>query len=317
MDITKLKRGMNIDLKPWTDERKAEVRRYMDILKKAGFDHVRLPFTVNPDNPACRPETSFYKEMRDITQMALDSGFYVMVDIHPFAGMNENPLGNKNAFLKFWSELADYMKDMDERVIFEVMNEPDNKYDYVLLNEIQNEAIKEIRKSNPTRWIAAASAHCNTIENLMHLELPADDKNIFVTLHEYTPMKFTHQGADWMSGDWPTGVVWGSDKERRLLEYRFDMAKRWSDFYGRYVHLGEFGVMCVADLNMRAEWTAFMVKLCEERGFGWAYWEFCYGFRCYDIKTDKWIKPVLDALIYKQTYNISAVLNNISEGVVL
>lgn len=297
MDIKKLKRGMNIDLKPWTPDKEEMVKKCFSVIREAGFDHVRLPFTVNHDDPMCAPEPEFYEIIRRVTQSAVDYGFYVLMDIHPFAGMNSDPLGNRKAFIKFWGELADYLKDMDEKVIFEVMNEPDNDYNYTLLNEIQNEAIAEIRKTNPTRWIAAATAHCNTIENLMHLELPEDDRNIFVTIHEYTPMKFTHQGADWMTGDWPAGITWGTEKEKDLLRYRFDMAKRWSDYYGRYIHLGEFGVMGAADLNERARWTDFITELCEKNGFGWAYWEFCINFKVYDYEKGEWIKPVLNALI--------------------
>ena len=297
MDITKLKRGMNIDLKPWTPEAEENGKRYCKIIKEAGFDHVRLPFTVDRDDPQCAPTKEFYEVIRRVTQSAVDCGLYAIVDIHPFIGMQADPINTKADFIKFWGELADYLKDMDDTVIFEIYNEPDNDFNYTILNEVQNEAISVIRKTNPTRWIAAACAHCNTIENLMHLELPEDDKNIFVTIHEYTPMKFTHQGADWMQGDWPIGVKWGTEKEKALLEYRFDMAKRWADYYGRYIHLGEFGAMRHADPECRREWTEYLVKLCEERGFGWAYWEFCYSFQAYDLEKGEWIAAILGALI--------------------
>ena len=41
---------MNIDLKPWTPEAEENGKRYCKIIKEAGFDHVRLPFTVDRDD---------------------------------------------------------------------------------------------------------------------------------------------------------------------------------------------------------------------------------------------------------------------------
>ena len=122
MDITKLKRGMNIDLKPWTPEAEENGKRYCKIIKEAGFDHVRLPFTVDRDDPQCAPTKEFYEVIRRVTQSAVDCGLYAIVDIHPFVGMQADPINTKADFIKFWGELADYLKDMDDTVIFEIYN---------------------------------------------------------------------------------------------------------------------------------------------------------------------------------------------------
>ena len=35
----------------------------------------------------------------------------------------------------------------------------------------------------------------------------------------------------------------------------------------------------------------------EKLGWSWAYWQFDSDFVLYDVKTDKWIEPVRDALV--------------------
>jgi endoglucanase len=35
----------------------------------------------------------------------------------------------------------------------------------------------------------------NSIDGLQTLVLPEDDRNLIATVHYYTPMEFTHQGA--------------------------------------------------------------------------------------------------------------------------
>lgn len=292
----KIKRGMNFDHHVDVPGQNLAQEKYFKLVKDAGFDHVRLPFNFSLLRPGIFPCDEYYERIKGITQMALDAGLAAIVDCHPFEGMQGNPHGTKKHLYKMWGELSDALKDMDERVIFEMYNEPDGPFDFAALNEIQNELISIIRKTNPTRLLAAATAHCNTIENLINLELPRDDENIFVTIHEYTPMKFTHQGADWMAGDWPIGVRWGTEAERNFLTQRFDMAAQWAKENNRRLHLGEFGAMANADPAERAAWTRHVIRLAEERNMAWSYWDFCYSFGVYDINTDQWNKELLDVL---------------------
>jgi endoglucanase len=51
-----------------------------------------------------------------------------------------------------------------------------------------------------------------------------------------------------------------------------------------------------ADMDSWGRWTRFMAREAEQRGFTWAYWEFCSGFGAYDPKEDEW-RPALKAAL--------------------
>ena len=280
MDQFHLKKGINMavgygEVDHYLDE------KYIKLVKNAGFDHVRLPVSGKALEEGGE---QLWDYMGQECERYLSFGLTPMLDMHGYYDINEEPRKQWENFLSLWERLAAYLSDMDNRVVFELLNEPGLALDYKLLNELQNEAIKRIRKTNPTRLLAAATTHANTIENLHHLELPENDLNIFVTIHDYTPMKFTHQGAGWMKGYERDGIVWGTPEERQYLEARYNLVTAWSQLNKRHIHLGEFGVLRAADISERTKWTEFMRNLCEERGFGWCYWEFWHGFGIYSKK---------------------------------
>ena len=293
-----LKRGMNFDHHCDVPGKHLAQEKYIKIIKEKGFDHIRLPLIFDIESETNKPCEEYFERIKTVAQMVVDNDMYAIVDVHPLANMQADPHGMKGHLYKLWEDMAEYLKDMDEKVIFEIYNEPDDPFNWEILNEVQNECIRRIRKSNPTRLIAAASAHCNTFENLCHLVLPEDDENIFVTVHDYTPMPFTHQAAWWMKDcPWPAGTPWGTEEEYQLLEDRVKMAADWGKEHNRRLHLGEFGVIASAEDKYRAKWTRHMRELCEKYGMAWCYWDFSFSYTVYDLEKDEWNEEILDALI--------------------
>jgi endoglucanase len=75
------------------------------------------------------------------------------------------------------------------------------------------------------------------------------------------------------------------------------MARKWGDTNNRPIFMGEFGAYSKADMEFRTTWTSYMARAAEERGFSWAYWEFCSGFGVYDQAAQNWVEPIYKALI--------------------
>jgi endoglucanase len=146
----------------------------------------------------------------------------------------------------------------------------------------------------------------NAFGELPRLRLPDDDDRIIVTLHTYEPFNFTHQSAPWAGNEVSKlkGVVFpgppatpmtapegvGSVMRQWIESYNteptasnpcapgvflpnFDLAKAWSDYYGRPVHVGEFGAMKVADPASRVNYYGAIRRELEKRGMGWAIWD--------------------------------------------
>jgi endoglucanase len=95
------------------------------------------------------------------------------------------------------------------------------------------------------------------------------------------------------------GIAWGSAEDKARLESDFDKAAAWSARTGRPVLLGEFGAYdrSGTPIQMRAAYTAAVARAAEARHMGWAYWQFDSDFIVWDMKADRWVQPIKDALI--------------------
>jgi endoglucanase len=229
---------------------------------------------------------------------AQKSGLMTILDLHEFGAMGTEPEANKAKFLAFWRQVSEKYRDASDTVLFEILNEPSRKLTASLWNEYLAEALALIRKTNPTRTIIIGPAGYNSIGQLGELKLPEDDRNIIVTVHYYSPMDFTHQGAPWANRTDKLNVPWqGTDQEKAAIEKDFGKAQTWAKEHNRPLFLGEFGVYDKAPMDSRVRYLAFVVGTAQKLGWSWAYWQFDSDFILYDVKADKWIEPIRDALV--------------------
>jgi endoglucanase len=194
--------------------------------------------------------------------------------------------------------MATHFQNAPDTLFFEVLNEPSQKLTPELWNEYFAEALAIIRKTNPTRTVIVGPGHWNAISHLEQLQLPESDRNLIVTVHFYEPFAFTHQGAGWTDRKDKLGFDWtGSAAEVEALNKAFDKADAWAKANKRPLFLGEFGAYDRGPIESRARWTAAVARAGEARGWSWAYWQFDSDFILYDVKQDKWVEPILKALI--------------------
>jgi endoglucanase len=52
-------------------------------------------------------------------------------------------------------------------------------------------------------------------------------------------------------------------------------------------------------MESRLRYLEFVTRTMEKLGWSWAYWQFDSDFILYDVRSDKWVEPVLNALIAK------------------
>jgi endoglucanase len=194
--------------------------------------------------------------------------------------------------------VAAYYKEGPNRIVFELLNEPNSRLTPQAWNVLLKEALAVVRKTNPQRNVVIGPAFHNDMYRLDELQLPADDRNIIVTVHYYLPMEFTHQGASWYP---PTtelsGVKWGTSEEQRRVEEDFDRVQQWAKKEKRPVLLGEFGAYDQGDMDSRVRYTSCVARAAERLGWAWTYWQFDSNFLLWDMASDTWVQPIWKALI--------------------
>jgi endoglucanase len=305
-----LGRGVNVlGYDPiWQDRDEARMEdEHFRLIKEAGFDHVRInlhPF--DHMGPADEGEAVGAYEIRPdwlatldwAVEQALTNDLAVVLDMHEFNAMGDDPVGNRGRLMATWQQLAPRYQDAPETVLFEILNEPCRELTFELWNRYLAEAHEVIRDSNPERTLIIGPAFWNNIDYLDKLVLPEDDRKIIATVHYYRPMAFTHQGAAWSDFVDLSDVTWqGTPEEREAIRSDFARAQAWSAEHRRPLYLGEFGAYDKADMASRVRYTRFVARLAEEMDWSWAYWQFDSDFIVYDIPHDHWISQIRDALI--------------------
>jgi endoglucanase len=296
---------------------KVEAPEFAQI-KKEGFDHVRVPigwhhyagpapdFTLSPD---------IFSKVDFVVTNALDNQLAVIINIHHFNELDKDPSVATDEFLKIWRQIAAHYQKFPKQLAFELDNEPHQNATTALMNPIYASAIAEIRASNPQRTIFVEPGSWGGIGELKNLVLPSDD-NVIVSVHCYDPFYFTHQGATWTDGQTPvTGIIFPGppaqplvpDPKLHLKKSMLDWIEKyntlpadknpssalafadklksvhaWSDYYGRPVHLGEFGAYVKADETSRANFYSAMRRAAEQEKIGWCLWDWSANFRYWD-----------------------------------
>lgn len=275
---------------------------YFEWTSQAGFDSVRIPIRWSAHALEDQPYTidqDFFARVDWAIDQSLQNDLAVIINIHHYEEIMENPIWHEQRFLSIWEQIAIRYRDYPPSLYFELLNEPFGTLANTSWNQFAQKAIELIRQTNPDRTIIVGPGNWNSIELLPVLELPSQERNLIVTVHYYQPFRFTHQGAEWVSDSEPwLGTTWeGTEAQKTFLERDLDRALRWSEQNARPIFLGEFGAYSKADMDSRARWTEFVARSAEERGFSWAYWEFGAGFGVYDREAAAWVEPLRQALL--------------------
>jgi endoglucanase len=273
---------------------------YFKIIKDAGFDSVRIPIRWSShalEQPPYTIDPNFFKRIDWAVKNALQQNLYVMVNMHHYMELMNEPNTHSERFVALWKQIAEHYKNYPDSVLFEPLNEPHNALTAKLWNGILSKTIDVIRRSNPYRTIVVNPANYAT--DIDNLQLPESDRNIIVSCHYYLPIKFTHQGAEWSAeGKDSLGITWkATAQEQKAINDDFDKGADWGKKNNRPMNLGEFGAYYKADKSDRIRWTSFIADSAVKRGFSYIYWELCSGFGIYDSQKNQWDSDLLNAVI--------------------
>jgi endoglucanase len=237
----------------------------LDVVREAGFTLVRLPV---------RWDVADRRAVDATVSAALERGFSVVLDVHHFTGTGPE-------LVALWRELGVRF----EGVTFELLNEPVDPLWW-------NEWLPRVLDVVPRRPVIVGPGRWNTVGGLESLALPSGE-DLIVTVHYYSPFRFTHQGAFWLDGadDW-LGTRWDGDRAR--IRSELSAAAAWAS--PRPLFLGEFGTLETCAMPDRVAWTRCVREEAERLGLDWCYWDFATDFGVFDRRSGTWHEPLKHAL---------------------
>lgn len=328
--------GNSLEAPPGQDWGASYTASDFQRMHSEGFDHVRLPvgwqYHTGP-GPEFTIEPAFLAKVDELVDAALASGLAVIVDVHNFDQLTSHPREQTDKFVAIWRQLARHYAARPGRLAFDLLNEPKDAATTAVMNSIYALAIQAVRQASPERTIFVGPGRWNAIDELSALRLPDDDQNVIVTVHCYDPFLFTHQGASWTQPTTATtGIVfpgppasplepaarvaldknvtaWLRDyntlpaernpSSSRAFAGKLRLAREWSEYYGRPVHIGEFGCYIGADPASRARYYAEFRRTADENGLGWAAWDWKANFRYWDEAAGRPAPGMREALFGK------------------
>ena len=271
-------------------------------VRNKGFDFIRLPvnfgWMLDFDG---RLNESAMRNLDTVLKLALESDLTVLLDLHGWSDFTENPdAQNIERLISIWEHVAERYADYSKKLCFEILNEPNNDSDKlsdIKWNYIQLSTVAAIRKIDDDRTVVLSPMNWNSAHKLSSMLVNRSDKNIVIDVHNYEPMNFTHQGAEWLDGAYKEKIPFSKDM-LDTFEQALTVAEEYQKKTGIKVIVGEFGVYekQVSEEDV-SQFLSGAVKLMKKHNLSWGYWEYNAGFGAFDYAKKEWKPFVADALL--------------------
>lgn len=265
--------------------------------RRSGFDTIRLPVRFAAHTAKAEPFTidpDYLAAVRHIADVAAAADLNFIVDLHHYVDFFADPEGERPRFLAMWRQIAEAFADADQRVYFELLNEPQPPVNNAQLTALYNEVIPIIRRTNPTRPVIVDTEKGSTSYNQETFRMP-DDPYVMPTVHTYEPNSFTFQYDPYYSkGPVPTGVAFGSAADFAVLARQRERIAAFMKASGTVPFVGEFGAYQDIPLAQRINYLDAATNSFASLGIGSCVWAYSSGFTLRD--DNGWLPGIVESL---------------------
>jgi endoglucanase len=324
----------------WSPKSTFITEKDIKFIDSIGYDHVRIPIDEKElwdDNG--KPIEESFNYLTQCLNWSAKYKLRAIVDLHIirshyFNVANEGGTNTlwtdtnaQNTFLKLWIEISNRLKKYPVNMVaYELMNEPiaENPDDW---NKLIEKAVKTIRALEPNRVIVIGSDMWQIPQTFPHLKVPANDKNIILSMHTYSPLHFTHHTASWFQAKMYTGpvhypgqVVTDADYEKyvdikdsafvkamegcrkvfnkQILAEELMPAITKAKELNLQLYCGEFGCLPHVERADRLKFYSDIVSIFRENGIAYCNWEYKgdFGIYTFDFKNLVSLSPDVELI---------------------
>ena len=301
-----------VNLSDWFNHEDSKYLRYDTYtdndfadMASMGIDVVRLPLNFKAFMDANNNysfSSDFLTALDYAVDLALQHNMYVILDQHSFYGSRWFPDNGEEIVTSGLRQLAERYKDKNDKVVYELFNEPGGNCAESGWGEMQRRLIAAIRAIDTKHWIIATPYGCG-IDNLWDLPEYSDSKLIY-TFHFYKPFLFTHQGANWdgiplqyistvpfpynrdtMPAK-PSQFEGNAEYEAYYKNYpneaittdrmrdKIVTAVNWARLRNAPLFVGEFGTLTSVPNEDRCRWYKAVCDMLAKNGIAYTTWEY-------------------------------------------
>lgn len=276
-------------------------------LKDKGFGAVRIPVTWSGhigEAPEYKVDEAWLARVKEIAGYAHNAGLKAIVNLHhdgdwlkivTLSKGGEQAEEIKARYSALWTQIAEYLKEEGDWLMFEAFNElhdgswgygsntSDGGAQYRAINELNQLFVNTVRKTggkNADRYLGIPGYCTNPSLTVKYLELPEDSaqNKLMVAIHYYDPSGFA-LGQNSGYTEWGhTGTSGKKDpyhNENSVQECLGSVRERFID-NNIPVYFGETGCVNRSDSRARAfqkYWMEYVYKCASDNGIAMFLWD--------------------------------------------
>lgn len=272
-------------------------KAFVDRLAELGFKTVRVPVAWDTYARDGRIDRAKLERVGQVVDWVTAAGMFCVINIHWDRGWIDS--GNKARFGKafhtfspeadrkfrsYWTQIATYFADRDQRVIFEGLNEETNfegagseAEAYTTLGRVNQAFIDTVRNTggnNRKRLLIIAGYTTDidkTATNQFVLPHDAVPDKLLLSIHYYTPWSFAGLTRD--ENGQKVQMTWGTAEDVAELRRKFGKLEDYSARKNIPVFLGEFGAAKSKDPASRVKWMTAVALTARSRGMVPVLWD--------------------------------------------
>ena len=269
-------------------------------IKTRGFTAIRLPARFSSHAMASAPYTIdpvFMARVKHITDLAVANGLAVIVDMHHYVELFDDPSAHATRFAEMWRQIGVAFRDEPASVYFELINEPNTNFTAANLLTIQQPALDAVRASNPTRKVVIDGPNWASLDSMLTTTYPADP-NVVPTFHYYDPANFGFDTAPWMTP--ATRNDFGTAQDIADLQNIVTKLRNFITSTGRVPFAGEYGAHESKPNAARVTYYGMVSAAFASAGVQSCAWGYTNTFHLWREATG-WEPGIADAIVTTTT----------------